>query len=74
MIHRMLALLLATGFCLTIQGCTKRAWYEGLQQRQRQECYKNQSGGDVQKCLDNVSGTTYDQYMQDQENTKKEVR
>lgn len=74
MIHRMLALLLATSFILTIQGCTKRTWYEGLQQRQRQECYKNQSGGDVQKCLDNVSSTTYDQYIQDQENAKKQGR
>jgi len=71
MIPRMLTLLLATCFFLTIQGCTKRAWHEGLQQGQRQECYKNQSDGDVQKCLDNVNSTTYDQYMQDQENAKK---
>jgi hypothetical protein len=74
MILRTFTLLLATVFCLTIQGCTKRAWYEGLQQGQRQECYKNQSDGDVQKCLDNVNSTTYDQYMQDQENAKKQGR
>jgi hypothetical protein len=72
MISKMLAFLLATGLCLAIQGCTKRAWYEGLQQAQRQECYKNQSESDVQKCLDNSNSTTYDQYIQDRETAKKQ--
>lgn len=41
-------------------GCTCRAWYEGLQARQRQERYQNRSEGEVWRCLDEVNRRTYD--------------
>ena len=56
------SLLFVACACLASQGCTYRAWYEGLQQKQRQECYENTSQSEVQKCLDSVNSTTYEQY------------
>jgi hypothetical protein len=54
-------LLLCLG--VSSQGCTHRAWYEGFQEQQRQQCYKTQNQADIQKCLDRVNSTTYDEYM-----------
>jgi hypothetical protein len=48
--------------CLVVQGCTYQAWYSGLQEQQRQECYKNMNPSDTQRCLDRVNTMTYDQY------------
>jgi hypothetical protein len=58
-------------FCifLLIQGCTYRAWYEGLQEKQRQDCYQNRSQD--QNCLDSVNGVTYDQYKKEREDMIK---
>lgn len=69
MIGRAVSVLLIACAWLTSQGCTCRARYEGLQEKQRQECYGNASQSDVQKCLDRVNETTYDQYTKGRENT-----
>ncbi len=62
MIKEITWLLLAAGACWGIQGCTSRAWYEGFKEQQRQECYRNLSQSELQKCLDNANSTTYDDY------------
>lgn len=51
-------------------GCTYRAWYEGLQERQRQECYNNPSQSEIQKCLESVNSTTYDEYRRKQKESQ----
>jgi hypothetical protein len=71
MIRRMAWLLLAAGTCLGSQGCTYRAWYEGLKERQRQECYRNTGQSEVQKCLDSVNSTTYDEYMRSRKDSNQ---
>jgi hypothetical protein len=62
-----MSLLLIGYACLTFQGCTYRAWYEGFQEKQRQECYESSSESEVRKCLDRVNRTTYDQYKKDRD-------
>ena len=57
-----------------VQGCTCRAWYEGFQEGQRQECYKNPSQGEVQDCLDRVNSRTYEEYRKARENPKNPAR
>jgi hypothetical protein len=53
---------------LALPGCTYQAWYAGLQERQRQECYKNStSQSDTRQCLDRVNNMTYDQYQSQRE-------
>lgn len=54
--------LLVGCVCLMSQGCTYRGWYEGLQERQRQDCYKYATEAEIQACLDRVDEKTYDQY------------
>ncbi|RPH82712.1 MAG: hypothetical protein EHM75_12835 [Desulfobacteraceae bacterium] len=68
---KMALLLLAAGACWGSQGCTCRAWYEGLKERQRQECYQNPGQSEVQKCLDSVNSTTYDEYMRSRKDQNK---
>lgn len=69
------ALLPAACFCLLFsQGCTYRAWYEGFQEQQRQECYRNRSRGEIQTCLDGVNRKTYDEYEKGRENSKRGTR
>ncbi len=46
-----------------IIGCTYQAWYEGLRERQREECHKHISNDVVQRCLDNVENMTHEQYL-----------
>jgi hypothetical protein len=70
----MLVLLPAACLCLFSQGCTYRAWYEGLQERQRMECNENHGQGEIQKCLDRVNGTTYDEYVKSREAAKKQPK
>jgi hypothetical protein len=70
----MVVLLLVEFFCLFNQGCTYRAWYEGFQERQRQECYENRGQSEIQKCLDRVNSTTYDEYMKSREASKEKSK
>jgi hypothetical protein len=74
MSSRMLVLLLAACSCLFSQGCTYRAWYEGFQERQRMECNENRGRDEIQKCLDRVNGTTYDEYVKSRETSKKQSK
>ena len=71
---RLLVLLLAACSCLFSPGCTYRAWYEGFQERQRMECNENRSQSEIQKCVDRVNGTTYDEYVKSREAGKKQSR
>ncbi len=59
--------LVLLAYASVASGCTYRAWYEGSQERQRQDCYRNTSQGEIQKCLDRVNGTTYEQYRKGRE-------
>lgn len=56
-------LLIITGICLGDSGCSYRAWHAGLQEGQRQECYKLTSADAMQRCLNKVNGMSYDQYV-----------
>ncbi len=74
MIKKMALLLLAAVACWGSPGCTYRAWYEGLKERQRQECYQSPSPSEVQKCLDSVNSITYDEYMKSRKDSNKQAR
>jgi hypothetical protein len=65
--NRSLACLLAACACLAGHGCTARAWYEGLQERERQACHAQANPRDAQDCLDRVDRLTYDQYRKARE-------
>ena len=71
MSFRMVVLLLSACSCLISQGCTYRAWYEGFQERQRQECNENKGRSEIQKCLDKVNKTTYDEYVKGREGSDR---
>lgn len=60
-------LLLLTGLGCALAGCSWRAWYEGLRERQRQECYRESGPGAIQGCLDRVNATSYDDYQRQRE-------
>lgn len=60
-------LLLIVCFFLICQGCTYQAWYEGLQEQQRQSCYQSQSQSEIQNCLDKVNSKTYEEYRKERE-------
>lgn len=70
--YRLIALIALCGSCMLGQGCTYRGWYEGLQERERQECYKYIGHDETAKCLDEVNSVKYDQYQQDRESLKKQ--
>ena len=59
--------------CLALQGCSYQAWYTGLQEQQRQQCYQgSMNSAERQQCLDRVNSTTYDQYdLQRKENIQR---
>ncbi len=67
MIKSFLSPMLFISIILVIQGCTYKAWYEGLREQQRQECHKHISDDAVQRCLDNIENITYEQYMKSRE-------
>lgn len=49
-------------YLLVVQGCSSRAWYEGLQEQRRSDCYKeNMSQKDIDDCLERNS-MPYDEY------------
>lgn len=69
--RRWLLPLLALGVCLAGPGCTSRAWYEGFQAAQRQQCYKRVTPEEVRRCLDQVNGTTYDDYKRARDKVRR---
>ena len=68
---RVFALLLGASLAALSAGCTYRAWYEGLKEREREECYRSTNQADVQKCLDRVNGKSYDDYEKERAGTKQ---
>lgn len=62
--NRRVVLLVAglIGVGLAGAGCSSRAWYQGLQERQRQQCYLLGSQREVQACLERVARLDYDEY------------
>jgi hypothetical protein len=72
MIKMLSPLLLACCVYFAIQGCTYRAWYEGIKEQQRQNCYKYISQDEIDKCLDRVNSMTYDQYEKARKEAKKQ--
>ena len=74
MIKKMVLLLLAVGACWGSQGCTYRAWYEGLKERQRQECYQSPNQSEIQKCLESVNNSNYDEYMRGRKDSNKQAK
>jgi hypothetical protein len=50
---------------LAFSGCTTREWYEGMQEQQRQDCYKYENRDEIQKCLDRVNSESYDRYQRE---------
>jgi hypothetical protein len=61
-------ILLST--CILLQGCSYKAWYGGLQQKQRQDCYELGSQSDLQGCLQK-SDMSYEQYKSSREELLK---
>jgi len=59
--------LLLMSLCVLGHGCTYQAWHAGLQERQRQECYRLVSSDETQKCLDSANSRTYDEYKAQRE-------
>jgi hypothetical protein len=49
--------------CLLVAGgCSSRAWYDGLKEQRRSDCYKeNMSQKDIDDCLERNS-MSYDEY------------
>ena len=57
---------------LEITGCTQQAWYEGVKQSQRNECYKAPPAA-REECLKALDSETYDEYQRKrQEELKKQ--
>jgi hypothetical protein len=69
--NNMVVILLMACVCMAAQGCTYRAWYEGFQKQQREECYRQPSQEEIQKCLDKVNNMTYDQYTKARKDAEK---
>jgi len=55
-----------TGLVLLVAACTKEAWYQGVQDSRRQECFRLPQG-EVQDCLDRVNSIGYQQYRRERE-------
>ena len=54
-----------------LAGCTTQAWYQGVQESQRQQCLNNyKNADDQQKCIDAVNHTTYQQYQEERSENK----
>jgi hypothetical protein len=56
---------------LLATGCSYQAWYEGVQDTRRQDCYRLPPG-EVQPCLDEVDRVGYDQYRREREEAGKQ--
>ena len=75
MSHNAMLCIFVIILCLAAQGCTYQAWYAGLQEQQRQQCYQNNmSPSDTQRCLDRVNNTTYNQYKAQREQSLERSR
>ena len=73
MARRIVLVVAVALFLLGGQGCTYQAWYAGLQERQRQECYKLAGSSDTSRCLDEVQGRSYDTYKAAKTDSRRET-
>ena len=64
---RLLNVMIVLCILLGCQGCTYRAWYEGLKDMQRIDCQKLSGVRERQECLDRANGLSYDQYTSEVE-------
>ena len=67
-------LLLSAGFCLACQGCTHRAWYKALQEKQRQDGDNDPHQNEIQKCLARANSMSYDEYKNLREDAARQPR
>lgn len=67
MIRIFFILMITAWLCFTTQGCSYKAWYEGLQENQRQDCYEQKNRQDIQKCIENLNHQSYEQYRKSME-------
>ncbi|MFP4030423.1 MAG: hypothetical protein ACLFRG_07320 [Desulfococcaceae bacterium] len=58
---------------LILPGCTSRAWYVGLQENQRRDCYRYASESEIQRCLEQVENMTHDRYQAEREAAVSEL-
>jgi hypothetical protein len=54
-----------------VAGCSYQAWYEGVRDTRRQDCY-HLPPGEVQPCLDEVERVDYQRYRREREEAGKE--
>ncbi len=74
MSKHIIMILLSASYCLIGQGCTHRAWYEALQEKQRQDCYNDPRQNELQKCLGKANSISYDEYKNSREESVKQPR
>lgn len=55
----------------TLSACAQQAWYEGIKQNQRQDCYKSPPG-EREECLRRVGDKSYDDYRREKQETQKQ--
>jgi hypothetical protein len=67
--HPKMVVAIITG-SLLLQGCSYKAWYGGLQQKQRQDCYERGNQSDIQSCLEKAN-LNYEQYKSSREDALK---
>jgi hypothetical protein len=61
--HKNVSMVMIIGLLwMAFQGCTRLAWYEGLKEQQRKECYTYTNQSEIQECLDRIGDTSFDEY------------
>ena len=74
MSRHIILILLSASYCLVSQGCTYRAWYDALKEKQRQDCYNDPHQSGLQQCLDRANSMTYDEYKNRREESVRQLR
>lgn len=67
-----LTLFVFISVVITFSGCSSRAWYEGLRNIERQNCYKIERTTERLECLEKVDDISYDQYQKEREEPQKQ--
>ncbi len=57
-------LFLAIGMLSLVMGCSKRGWYEGLQQSNEFNCYQRPMSQQLD-CLEEARAVSYDDYQRE---------
>jgi len=55
-------------------ACTNRAWYEGFRETQREQCYRQPSQSQIDRCLEEVNAASYDDYKRSRESSSRAPR